>query len=184
MWISQSQAAKLPGVGVTKQRINTLVSQGRLKTNDKRQVNVQDVLRAFTKDSHPSWDEQRPAEAVPADLIADVGNKVDDESSSFRDARTRMALITAERQQFELDRQKGLYWLCADVERAQEAAGRKLRKLIEGLPMMADELFAIAQGGSAADVKKAMKEKTRTLLIGMAEAMQAAGRLADDADGA
>ena len=183
MWISQSEAAKLPQVKVSKQRINALVTQGRLQTNAKKQVDMKEVLRLFTRDTDPAWDEQsaRTGTRPPAPQPDDDD---DFDSSTFRDARTKQALITAERQQFELERQKGLYVPRADVDRAMESAGRRLGQQVDTIPHMADELYAAAHSGSSADLRRLLKAKARQIRQALADAMAGQDAQGDDADGA
>jgi hypothetical protein len=50
--------------------------------------------------------------------------------------------------------------------------------------MLADELYAAAQNGSAADQKKVLKEKTRALQESLAEAVRLAAHQEDDDAGA
>lgn len=187
MWISQSKAAQLPGVEVSKQRINTLVGQGRLETNAKREVRSEDVRRLFAKDTDPAWEEQsekqEPAASGPVDDAADDGEEAN-ESPSFREARTREKLLSIEQKEFDLNRQRGLYVPRADVERAMESAGRKLRQQLDTLPHMADELYAAARDGSAADLRRLLKEKARRFEQALADAMSGSAAREDDAAGA
>lgn len=180
MWVSQSEAARQ--VGVTKQRINKLVEQDRLKTNDRRQVNLQEVLRVYQKGLDPSWTESPLVRsAAPPRDEAHAGGMPEDEggTNEYREARTQREKIQTERAQFELDVQRGKYLPKQDVLDAMVASGRRMRQMLDAVTEWADELAAGSAGG-AAELRRILKTKVRKLEQEMADAISLRGADEDD----
>lgn len=189
MWVTQAEAARHPQVKVSKQRINALVQQGRLKVNDRKQVDLGQVLEEFKRGLHPSWDGnplvEQPQRGSDADEPGDdAGEEAKVEQPEYKQALTKIKLTDAKIKEFEYQRMLGMYLPKADVDRAQEAAARKLRQLLDTIPHMAGEIYSVARSGAEEDVRRLLKAKMRQFEQGFADAMLAAARQGADAVGA
>lgn len=180
MWISQSEAAKLPQVKVSKQRINALVREGRLGTNERKQVKLQDVITLFQQGRDPAWtDSPLSAAAVRPDAPA---GEDEQESLNFREVRTQRESIQVEAAQFELDVKKGKYLPKQEVLDAMVSSGRNIRQMLDAVTEWADELAAIAAGGPM-EVRRLLKAKLRALEQQVADAISLRGGDEDDEQG-
>jgi hypothetical protein len=165
MWVAQAEAART--VNVSKQRVNELVRQNRLSVDDRKRVNLEEVQRHFKRDLDPSWpSKQEAAGAANTSPVAPdaEGPVLDQDTASARRARARREEIQAQTAEYELKIKQGLYLPKHDIEEAMVTSGRRIRQQLDAIPGWADEIFALcAQGGSAADVRRMLKEKARQL---------------------
>jgi len=183
MLVTQAEAAR--HVNVSKQRVNKLVKDGRIAANAGGQVELEAVLRHFKRDLDPSWPSKlettrRPAappvasgpgEGVTPDL-ADDAIPLDPATASARKARARREEIQAATAEFDLQVRRGMFLPRRDVEEAMVTTGRLQHQLLDAVSGWADELYALAAGGgSAQDLRRLLKEKTRLLKQAMADAL-------------
>lgn len=156
-------------VGCSKQYVNKLVKQNRLPVDHKKRIELHSGLEVYWSDKDPSKIINKappPVEQTAAPV------SVPAVESGYQKARTEREEYQAKQAKLDFEERVGELVSRKFVLGGLIDSGRKIRKQLDALPEWADELFSIAAGGgSAEDIRKALKTKVRDLEQNIADVL-------------
>ncbi len=163
----------------SRQYINKLVNEGTIPLEGGK-IDAAKALRILAERADPARElaalnRQAEGEEAPRAGWPDPPVGKDEASAEYRKQRAEREAVVTERERFNLDREKKLYVLKADVYDDMHAAGRKIRQKLDLITRWADEI-ASTLGVAGQDVKQLLKPKIRDLQQEIADAL----RLGDD----
>jgi hypothetical protein len=117
-------------------------------------------------------EEEEPVQAAPsAPRAAPAADRGQPANSTLTRARTASEAHRAQLLRLELDERRGKLMQVAKVEDALAIAGEKIVRIIDQLPMEADDLAtAVARGGHQA-LRVALKDTAQRMRMGIADAL-------------
>lgn len=139
--VSQAEFARR--VNVTRQRVHSLVKEGRLrlvgKKGKRKLLDFEKSVRAFESTKDPT----KESKIAPGGLVEDSDDVADDGGWSFSKARRERETANARRQKLALKKEEGKLVVRKEVERDAFSIGRIMRDALLAItPRIQDALVA------------------------------------------
>lgn len=168
-----TQAAYARRCGVSRQAISKSVQNLGIPKHHKGMIDPEVADRMRGENSDPSQEfvqagagqEQTTPRPIEPNQ-ADTGS-----GKAYRDARAEREHYTAQTAKLDYEKKLGQLLPRDMVAEAMGAAGVEIARAMDNLPLLADELTAVALSGGANAVRQLLRERVRTLRQTVADAI-------------
>lgn len=153
--------------GISRQAVHKMVAAGKIPVRSDGQIDFveADVARDAIADPARRLNDEAPAPPPPAPA-AEGG-------LTFNKARTATEAYRARLAEIEYKRAVGALLPREGVERGMFAAGRVIKRQIDTLVSMAEEIAAAARDGGADQVRALLRQRVREVEQAMSDALTA-----------
>lgn len=171
LWLSVSEIARQRGKSrqAIAKRVAELVEAGKLETRPGPNSTKLVHLAQFDRAVGETGDAFKEAAAETRAELDTAG--ADPTSPALRDHQARAAQYSADLKFLDLEERLGRLVPVAEVKEAGQAAGEKIVSIVDGMPMFADALAALAVKDGAQGVRGRLKEIARDMRAAIAAAM-------------